>query len=207
MNKHFITTPFNLITCLPPRLIGIETKAVKRLNEERERLAPYRLPKANYPRKRAEIRSGDIVAYDGNLIGQMIIQCATESPFAHVGLVIVQGGRVYVLESRGKTSGVAMAPLSNRLKHCYHFPVLAPWDEAKNERAQSKVSVVSYGFLDALRAGFHLNPKRHGEQCAEYVSGVHGIRCYTPKDVVRWALDNEDMIRFNLDPERDSSRK
>lgn len=73
---------------------------------------------SKYHKHRVNLKTGDVVAFQGRDVLARMIQRATKSRYSHVGLVVrieqVSTERVFILESVTK-SGVVLLPLSRKL--------------------------------------------------------------------------------------------
>lgn len=151
----------------------------------------------NYAAARPHIKSGDLLAwshrgfrswYDLKI---QAVRFFTRSEYSHVGVALVLGGRVWVVES--VTPLVRIVPLSNLLP-CYALNVPAlDWRDEDTEFALSFVGndEYSYSQREAMRGFFGTNNTADSLlECAEFVqiayrhSGID-LRCRaTPSDVV-----------------------
>lgn len=132
-----------------------------------------------YSEFREQIRSGDLLAwshrgwsswYD---IKVQAIRVFTQSEYCHVGMALVLGGRVWVIES--VTPLVRLVPLSNLLPfyhinlHRFHL-----WQE-DIEHALSYVGNDEYLYsqIEAIKAFFETNdPENKKLECAEFVKMI-----------------------------------
>jgi len=132
-----------------------------------------------YVDTRAHIRSGDLLAWSGRSVGARLIRHWTGSEITHIGLAWRAGGRLFTLEALPGI-GVQMRLLSHALP-CWWLPVRASDWAAAEEYALGELGR-GYSWLDAIRAGLGLEPKRfNGAQCAEYVREVYA------RAGLRWA--------------------
>lgn len=155
----------------------------------------------NYADAREHIRSGDLLAwshrgfrswYDLKI---QAVRLFTRSEYSHVGIALVLGGRVWVVES--VTPLVRIVPLSNLLP-CYLLTVPGlDWRDEDTEFALSFVGndAYSYSQREAIRGFFGTNDTADALlECAEFVqisyeqAGLF-LACHaTPSDVVRAAM-------------------
>ena len=145
------------------------------------------LTSENYTASRHLIKSGDLLAWSRTGFISRLVRAWTGSTYSHVGVAWVVAGRVFVLEALdGK--GVVIRPLSNLLP-VYHVDVGVIWTQERENFALKHVGE-SYSFLDAIRAGFGLQPKHKGWQCVEYASAVIGYEVdnHDPETLVNIAL-------------------
>ena len=64
---------------------------------------------------RADMKSGDVLLFDGNGVLSWLIRHATHSDYSHAGLLFRYRERVYCLEAVGQ--GVRLSPVSRLLAH------------------------------------------------------------------------------------------
>jgi len=115
------------------------------------------------------MQSGDIIFLRGTSILAWIVRVVTKSPFAHIGILWVVGGRVLMLEA-DPWKGVIVRPLSKSLPGMW-VPGYGWNDEAETQALMNLGA--SYDFADALRGGFGKNPNDPSKfECAEYVSTI-----------------------------------
>jgi hypothetical protein len=125
-----------------------------------------------YAEIRGRIRSGDLLAWEGRSIGARLVRWWTGARISHTGVALWIGPRLFSVEARPGL-GVTMRLLSSAL------PVEWSALEIERERwSQAEDYALrqlgrNYSWLDALRAGLGLPPKRwNGYQCAEFVRAV-----------------------------------
>lgn len=155
-----------------------------------------------YTTIRDQVQSGDLVALSHSAWASwrdlqiQAVRFGTESEYSHVGMTLVYGGRVWLLESVQPV--VRMVPLSNMVAGGFFWiPMQAPVCEAELEFALAEVGTGEYSrwqavlaVLRQLRIGVD-----HIWQCAEYViacrrqSGVDLGDEATPSAVVRAAQE------------------
>lgn len=149
---------------------------------------------------RDQIRSGDLVALTHKKWGSwydlqvQLVRTFTQSEYCHVGMLLVFGGRVWVLESVRPV--VRMVPLSTiAVDDFYWIPLNAPISDAELEAALADVGIAQYSRWQAFLAGIRwlkIGADRIWE-CAEWViakramSGVDLGSEATPSAVVRTA--------------------
>lgn len=149
-----------------------------------------------YVNFRAQIKSGDVLAWTHrgwktwDDIKSQLVRLFTQSEYSHVGIAVVMGGRVWVLEA--VTPRVRLVPLSNLLP-CYHLTGYGMSDE-QIEAGLALVCKdnVVYSQCEAIKAFFGNNDPADGKiECAELVSGLLDLRCRaTPSAVVEEMLAN-----------------
>lgn len=153
-----------------------------------------------YASFRSQIRTGDVLAWSGRKVRSwydfkiMLVRLFTMSEYNHVGIAIVMGGRVWVLEA--VTPHVRLVPLSNLLP-CYHMTSSG----LTEEQVEAGLALVGkhdvvYSQWEAIKAFFGKNdPEDSQIQCAELVSGLLNLHCRaTPSDVVGTMLANESTL-------------
>ncbi len=150
----------------------------------------------DYQHCRDAIRSGDLLAWshtgwktwtDWKI---QAVRFFTQSEYAHVGLAMVFGGRVWVLEAVKPV--VRIVPLSNLLPaYWVHLPVKWTWNA--EEYAFSLVGKAKYSEWEAIKAYFGRNVNGEAWQCAELVHavlqqcGLHLPCLDTPAEMVKAA--------------------
>ncbi len=153
-----------------------------------------------YSRVRDKIQSGDIVAlshYKWASLYDLKVQAVrlfTQSEYSHVGVALVFGGRVWMVES--VTPVVRIVPLSNYVKDGFYLIQNdTPMTQVEQEFLLSKVGISEYSQWQAIKAYFHqLNIGEDNIfECAEYVicarkiSGMNLGDVATPSAVVKEA--------------------
>lgn len=150
---------------------------------------------------RKTIKTGDVLAwshrgwkswYD---IKIQMVRFFTQSEFSHVGLAIIFGGRVWVLEA--VTPKVRLVPLSNLLP-CYvvsgnglsHNSLEAGFDLIGKD-------TVNYSQSEAVKAYFKKNDRTNSAiQCAELVNSLLLLDCQdTPAATVECMLKNGSTLK------------
>lgn len=156
-----------------------------------------------YQSFRGTINSGDILAWTHRKVGSwydlkiMMVRLFQMSEYVHVGVAIVMGGRVWVLEA--VSSGVRLVPLSNLLP-CY----ILSSHKLTDERIEDGLSFVGkkeivYSQLEAIRGFLGINnPRDNNIQCAELVNYLCDFDCgATPSEIVQHLLrNNSSMIEL-----------
>lgn len=156
-----------------------------------------------YADHRSRIRSGDLLAWShrGGWFDSWhsfkirTVRLFTMSEYSHVGIALVMGGRVWVLEA--VTPLVRMVPLSGCLP-CYHVTTNATMTAKARDYALSFVGNKQYEYsqAEAALAAMGKNTRDNGAiQCCEYANlvltacGVNLQGKDTPTDLVKSALD------------------
>lgn len=140
-----------------------------------------------YAEARNQIRSGDVLAWDGRCFQCRIVRAFTAETYSHVGVAWVVGGRVFILEA--VTSGVRIFPLSRELPF-YWLPLGLAWTVEAEQFALAHVGE-KYSRWEAVKAFLRLPLDNTTWQCAEYALAVIeriGVRLdvpATPGAVVR----------------------
>lgn len=147
----------------------------------------------NYASVRPLIKTGDILAWSFRkgwfsswyAFKINLVRLFTRSEYSHVGIAVVFGKRVFVLES--VTGGIRLIPLSLELPF-YWLPYRA-LDETELERALS-VCGQPYSQWEAALGQFGATDSSNGKwQCSEFVKWVHSLPCdATPSRVVEHVL-------------------
>ena len=75
------------------------------------------VPGIDYEQSRSEIKSGDVLMYQGHTLPSRIIQWATRSRYSHAGLAAWWNNRLMVMQAVGK--GVVVTPISQSIRS-YH---------------------------------------------------------------------------------------
>jgi len=153
-----------------------------------------------YADARPLIQSGAVIAWSHRKIRSlydfkvMLVRLFTMSEYCHVGIVLVMGGRVWVLEA--VTPRVRLVPLSNLLP-CYHLTGLGMTDE-QVEAGLALVGKdgVEYSRGDAVKAYFGYNNRADGDiSCAEFVNTILDLPCLdTPSATVDFMLQNSSTL-------------
>jgi hypothetical protein len=154
-----------------------------------------------YSDARSLIRSGDVLAwthrpwdswYDFKV---QMVRLFQRSEYSHVGVAVVMGGRVWVLEA--VAPHVRFVPLSNELP-CFHVTGLQLSD-AQLEKGLALVGkeTIGYSQIEAVRA--FLDETRHftGKdiECGELVNYVLGFTCRaTPAAIINYLLQNSSTL-------------
>ena len=122
----------------------------------------------NYKALRSEIKSGDIVAWNGRFTNHDILNIFNQK-IGHIGIALVISGRVFVIHSL--TKGVVINPLS-RLLPFFWLETDSDWTEEVQIFAMSELGR-SYSYADALRSaiGFPAN-SNNGWTCGEYAKFI-----------------------------------
>jgi hypothetical protein len=154
----------------------------------------------NYLSARPAIKSGDVMAWGHRRMKSwydlkiMLVRLFTMSEYTHVGLAIVMGGRVWVLEA--VTPKVRLVPLSNLLP-CYHIAGSGiSEDQIELGLAWIGREEIEYSEMEAVRSLFGLNDRTNGKiQCAEFVNIILGHDCPdTPTAVVEYRMKNGGIL-------------
>jgi len=121
---------------------------------------------------RADIRSGDLLAWSGRSVGAAIIRRWTGERISHVGLAMWIGPRLFSIEAVPGI-GITMRLLSTAL------PVeWSPLSLAHDQWAQAEEHALlalgrDYSWLDAILAGLGLPTRQWDKyQCAELVADL-----------------------------------
>lgn len=127
----------------------------------------------NYSEVRELMESGDVFAtshYDWESREDLEIQIVrffTQSEFAHVGIVVVDDGRVWLLEA--VMPEVRKIPLSELKGKFYWIPMKKPLSLEATKFALS-LEGMEYSKLEAMRGYFDINDESDDKtQCAEVV--------------------------------------
>lgn len=157
----------------------------------------------NYLDARSKIKSGDLLAWTHRSwstwkdIKIQLVRIFTRSEYSHVGVALVFGGRVWVVESVKPL--VRIVPLSNLLP-CYWAHVGLPWNPKVEEYALGLVGSAKYSEWEAIRAFFGDNHDPQAWECAELVqaiyreAGMHLRSRAVPSDVVQDILERGATI-------------
>jgi len=152
----------------------------------------------NYLDARSKIKNGDLLAWSHRGwstwkdIKVQLVRLFTRSEYSHVGVAMVFGGRVWVVESVKPL--VRIVPLRNLLP-CYWAPTGLQWTEQTREYALGLVGSGCYSEWEAVKAFFGHNTNPQAWECAELVQSIYrcaGVRLHSravPSDVVREVLE------------------
>lgn len=153
-----------------------------------------------YANARPLIRSGDVLAWKHRRLRSfydfkvMLVRLFTMSEYSHVGIALVMGGRVWVLEA--VTPRVRLVPLSNLLP-CYHLTGSGMTEE-QIEAGLALVGKdeVQYSQGDAVKAYFGYNNRTDGDiSCAEFVNTILTNNCKdTPAATVDHMLQTSSIL-------------
>lgn len=162
-----------------------------------------------YPQARNQFADGDLIAlshYNWASFYDLQVQAVrffTQSEYAHVGIILNFGGRVWVVES--VTPKIRLVPLSYFAKEgFYHVQLNKPMSNPELEFMLSKVGKGEYSKWQAIMAQLsrlHIGADDMWE-CAEFViasralSGVDLGTKATPSGVVQYALENGASLRL-----------
>jgi hypothetical protein len=160
----------------------------------------------NYTQARAQIKSGDLLAWSHRVpfwhsyrdFKIALIRLFTRSEFTHVGTAVWAGGRLLVLEAVKPV--VRLHPVS-MLGNFYWVPLPASWTPEAEQYAFAQIGD-RYSVLDAIVGYFGMPKDDHREQCAELkirVAAAAGV-CLgdvaTPTAVVSKAASYGQTMRF-----------
>lgn len=153
-----------------------------------------------YAAVRNQIKTGDMLAWTHRSwrtwydIKVMLIRLFTQSEYCHVGIALVMGGRVWVLEA--VTPHVRLVPLSNLLP-CYHIT----GNGMSDEQVEAGLALVgkenvTYSQAEAVRAYFGKNNRNDGQiECAEMVNTLLALPCSdTPSATVEYLLGQGSIL-------------
>ena len=123
-----------------------------------------------YDAARAEIRSGDLLAWRGTSFLGRLVRAVTGGSWSHVGIAWWYRGRLLVLEAK-EGRGVSIRNASHALPFD-HVSTGLSWTAAAEDRTFAELGM-PYSWLDALRAGLGLrtNPA-DGFICSEFAAHV-----------------------------------
>lgn len=153
-----------------------------------------------YSTVRPAIKSGDVLAWSHRKLRSwydfkiMLVRLFTMSEYSHVGLAVVMGGRVWVLEA--VTPRIRLVPLSNLLP-CY----VVSGNKMTKEEINSALDWVGrgdveYSQIEAIKGYLGKNDRADGAvQCAELVNIILGLPCRdTPSATVAYMLENGSTL-------------
>lgn len=151
-----------------------------------------------YKNIRPAIKSGDILAWTHRKwtswydIKVMMVRLFQLSEYCHVGLALVEDGRVWVLEA--VTPYVRKVPLSDELP-CYVITGNGLTEEQKL-KAISLVGKAEYSQWEAIKAFFGKNTLNDDRiECAEYVCQILDLPCKAiPTTVVDYKLSQGALL-------------
>ena len=142
-----------------------------------------------YAARRAQIRSGDLLAWRGRSPGAWIVRHWTGSEISHTGVAMWIAGRLFAIEARPGL-GVTMRLLSAALPCEWAGLRIDSADWKRAEEFALRALGRNYSWLDAILAGLGLPPRQwNGYQCAEFV-----------RDVLRRAGMKMDMDGIPMTP-------
>ena len=152
-----------------------------------------------YDEIRPLIKTGDVLAWSFRkgwfsswyAFKINLVRLFTRSEYSHVGIAVVFGKRVFVLES--VTGGVRLIPLSLELP--FYWIPYKQLDETELERALS-VCGQPYSQWEAALGRFDATDETNGKwQCSEFVKWVHRLDCpATPANVVEYVLSQGNPL-------------
>ena len=147
---------------------------------------------------RPQIKSGDVLGWTHRKwnswydLKVMFVRLAQMSEYSHVGIALVEDGRVWVLEA--VTPLVRKVPLSDDLP-CYVVTGngLTPEQRLK---ALSMVGKAKYSQWEAVKAFFGKNTLEDDRiECAEFVVEVLGLSCKAiPSEVIDFKLSQGALL-------------
>lgn len=150
------------------------------------------MDRKSYKLVRADIKSGDLLAWEGRSIFSLAIRLWTRSTVTHVGIAWVHQGRVFVLEAK-EHKGVRMSALS-RAGDFMHIPTNSKWDD-RVEAVAFEPMGLPYSWGDIVAVIFKRKLKAPGYICSEYVHMVLSELSFdlmytspTPGDMVEGVL-------------------
>lgn len=123
------------------------------------------MARKSYKLARADIKSGDLLAWEGRSIFALAIKLWTRSPITHVGIAWVHQDRVFVLEAR-EHKGVRMNALS-RAGDFIHIPTDGNWDDRVEAIAFEPMGL-PYSWGDIVSVVLKRKLKAPGYICSEY---------------------------------------
>lgn len=153
-----------------------------------------------YSTVRPTIKSGDVLAFSHRKLRSfydlkiMLVRLFTLSEYSHVGLAIVMGGRVWILEA--VTPRIQLVPLSNLLP-CYVVSgtKMTPYEvnAALNWVGRADIE---YSQFEAIKGYLGVNNRNDGAiQCEELVNLLLGLPCAdTPSATVEYMLRNGSTL-------------
>lgn len=151
-----------------------------------------------YSEIRDSIKSGDILAWTHRFkwtwydIKCYAVRIFTVSEYSHVGIAVVQNGRVWVLEA--VTPTVRLVPLSGEIP-CYIVGGTG-LTEAQLLKGMALVGKAKYSQLEAIKAFFGLNSVENDKwECGELVNYVLDLEGQAvPSKIVESMLDKGSTI-------------
>ena len=156
---------------------------------------------SKYAEVRSLIKTGDILVWTHRKLKSlydlkiMIIRFFQMSEYCHVGVAVVLGGRVWVLEACSPQ--VRLVPLSNSLP-CYHITS----HQLSEDQLEAGLCLVGkkdvmYSTMEAIRAYLNKNdPNDKNIQCAELVNHVCELECQaTPSAIVQHSLNKGSTLQ------------
>lgn len=128
----------------------------------------------NYADIRANLESGDILAWRSNTLAGRFIRRVTGYQFSHVGIVWRKPGcdchskdRVFIIEAR-EWRGVVMRPASQALP--FSWLSVGKWNEEAEDYIFKNLGK-DYDWRSMFRAGLRMKARDDDRfQCAEFVS-------------------------------------
>ncbi|MBL4901007.1 MAG: hypothetical protein JKX76_15475 [Colwellia sp.] len=121
----------------------------------------------NYLDMRDEIKSGDIVAWQGRFTNSNVLKFFNQD-IGHIGIAWVVSDRVFVIHAL--TKGIVMNPLSRLTPFCW-LATGSEWREETQRFALSELGR-SYSYGDAIRSAFGMASASSGWACGEYARAV-----------------------------------
>lgn len=104
-------------------------------------------PRARYGEVRSQIRTGDILLFQGKTVLSRFIRWGSDSTYSHVGMAAWWGPRLVVFQSAGR--GVEMLPVSAAVDEydgrVDWWPLVPPYDEQLDRNRLVDVAITELG--------------------------------------------------------------
>lgn len=151
------------------------------------------LRRVDYHQVRQNIKSGDLLAWEGRSFYGRMIRLWSGSRYTHVGVAWVHQGRVFILEAR-EGAGVTIRALS-RAGDFVLIPTQLEWADDVEAFALSNMGL-PYSWGDILSVVFSRKLAAPGFICTEYAARVLEVAGldmshvdYTPVSIVDKVLN------------------
>ena len=148
-----------------------------------------------YSEIRKDIKSGDIVAWQGRFTHRNILKLLNQN-IGHTGIAWVISKRVFVIHAL--TKGIVINPLSRLTPFCW-LPTGASWSEETQIFALSELGR-SYSYSDVFRSVVGLRSvNNNGWTCGEFTRAVLQNAQLPVTQDIPWKLVDEVLA---LNPDR-----
>ena len=143
---------------------------------------------------RKEIKSGDVVAWQGRFTNRNILKLFNQK-VGHTGIAWVISNRVFVIHAL--TKGIVINPLSRLTPFCW-LATGVEWTEKTQAFALSELGR-SYSYSDVFRGVFGMRPVNgNGWMCGEFTKAIlQNAQLPVTQDMPSKLV--KEILAFNVD--------